>query len=561
MINWLKKNKRKAILVLIILIILVFLLTNLSSSQKQNEFVLHEVSHQNLSRLLAETGTVKQGEEVWLSFGQGGRINNLSVKTGDEVDFNQTLASLEKQSLLLELNRAEESLSLAQLDYQKLLAGLTEEELNYYRVSLNNAATALDNAEAALNDAKLGKSETERQILATRSGIYEDVLNTAIQAVDTGLNSLLFITDIQSEYFTINTQDALTLAGAKARAAYSLLGAENAGYWNKRFLVQQFGGARRLVQEAQSTEEIDQALEATVQAIKDIKETLEAITIAQFTTTDLTLLFTEVTTINNVLAALTAQQQAINNHWVSSENTLNAAIRAVQAAERAVRTAEGNYQLALAQWQMYNREAREEDQALYRARIRQAEAEVQLVQHRLKEADLISPLAGTVVELNKQEGEIVQPGEPVLKIRPEASFQVEVEIYEGDIGLIEVGQLTKVELVAFPDQELIGRVVAIKPAIRLINNVVYYPVLIEFDSDISLLRSGLTADVTIVIEERERVLTVPESALIKKDNQTIVRVVKDGLIEEREVVTGLRGEGFQIEIISGLEVGEQVIIR
>ncbi|MDD5487250.1 MAG: efflux RND transporter periplasmic adaptor subunit [Dehalococcoidales bacterium] len=562
MSNWFSKHKKRITWILIlILIVVLFLIFGLGQGD-QNDLVLHQVNYQDLNRYLFETGTVKQGEEVLLSFNQGGRLKQLSVQEGDTVSANQTLAALERTSLLLERSRAEESLAMVQADYQKLMAGLSAEELKYYQTSLVNAETALVSAEAALSEVQEEAEEVEELLLAERSQIYSSAINDARQAVEVGLNSLFFVTDLQTQYFAVGTQDSLRLAGAKARAAYSLLGENNAHYWSRGSLAQQYGGARGLVIEAESNDQIEEALQALILALQDIRDALDAVTINQISNADLALLHAENTTINNTLAGLTTHQKIIHTHWVASQNSLNAAQRAVQAAERQVQTARGSYDLALAQWEMQTSSPREEDRQLYEARIRQAEADLKLIDQRLSEMVLKAPFEGQVIEINRFTGETVQPGQAVLRLRPAAAFQVEAEVYEGDIGKIRLGQSVQVELIAFPDEVINGRVVLINPATRIINNIVYYPVVIELDETFEGLKAGLTADVKFVLESRENVLTVPESAITTKEGRSIVRLYQaDGLIEEREVIVGVRGEEFRVEIISGLEAGDQVIAR
>lgn len=125
-----------------------------------------------------------------------------------------------------------------------------------------------------------------------------------------------------------------------------------------------------------------------------------------------------------------------------------------------------------------------------------------------------------------------------------------------------MGQAVEVELVAFPNQIISGKIIFINPNDKLINNVVYYPILIELEESLVALKAGLTADVNIILEAKENVLTVPESAIKRDLNKNIVRVLEaDGVIQEREVELGMKGAGFQIEILSGLAAGEKIIAR
>jgi len=563
MFKWLIQNKRKAIFIFLIILVVVLFLSYYLGSKRENNFVVQEIDHQDLANYLSETGTVQQGKEVFLSFNQSGQIDELYVLEGEEVDAGQSLISFDRGALIIELERAQESLVLAQADYQKLLTGLSIEELNYYQVSLQNAEISLNNTRHSLLEAEDEKAETERKVLVERNGLYDGALSTAKQAIDTGLNSLLFLIDIQQEYFPTGTSDALALSAARGQAALSLVGAKNSIYWSKASLLNYFGGARELADQADTIEEIDLALIATIDAIEDVKSALNAVKVLGFSSEDLILLNTEKTSINSILASLMAHQQSISAHWVNSDILIKSAERAIQNMERQVETAQGNYELSLAQWEIKSSPPRAEDEVLYSARVKQAQAEVKLMERRLSEAVLKAPFRGRVVEILKQRGETAQLGQAVVKLRPSASFQIEVDIYEGDIGQVKVGQKTEIELVAFPNMKLFGQVSFIDSSSRLINNVVYYPIKIELNDDsFDNLQTGLTADVKIILESKENVLTVPESALIDKDGRMFVRILTDlKQVEEREIEVGMRGEGFRVEIVSGLTVGEKVIVR
>lgn len=562
MFKWLVKNKKKVSFSLLVAFIALLLLNQYLGSREENNFVVHEVDYQNLARSLSETGTVEQGQEVSLSFNQSGRIDQLLVYEGKDVEAGEPLVSLDRESLLIELERAQESLALAQADYQKLITGLSEEELRYYQTALENAEISLKNAQDSLIEAQDEKEEVEEKVLTERNGLYDAALSAARQSIDTGLNSLLFLVDIQQNYFAVGTHDALALSLARGQAAFSLLGAKDSLYWSKASLLSHFGGARQLVQEADSIDEIDLALAATIEALKDVKTALDAVNIAGFSSGDLSTLNNEKYSINAALASLSAQEQLISAHWVNSDILIKSAERAVQARERQTETAKGNYQLALAQWEMKSGSPRPEDEALYSARVGQARAEVKLVEKRLKEAVLRAPFRGRIVEILKREGEITQPGQIVVRLRPSASFQVEADIYEGDIGQIEVGQSVQIKLIAFPNVVLSGQVSFIDPSSRLINNVVYYPIKVDLDDSDHNLQAGLTADIKVLLESRENVLTIPESSLKTEGDKTFVRVLSDQKeVEEREVEVGMRGEGFWVEVISGLSAGEKVIVR
>jgi len=73
------------------------------------------------------------------------------------------------------------------------------------------------------------------------------------------------------------------------------------------------------------------------------------------------------------------------------------------------------------------------------------------------------------------------------------------------------------------------------------------------------LREGLTVTVSIIIEERSDVLLVPNSAITRKGAETIVQVLKDGVIEERSIQTGISNWQYT-EVTEGLTEGEEIVV-
>jgi multidrug efflux pump subunit AcrA (membrane-fusion protein) len=113
--------------------------------------------------------------------------------------------------------------------------------------------------------------------------------------------------------------------------------------------------------------------------------------------------------------------------------------------------------------------------------------------------------------------------------------------------------------VAFPKQTFEGRVLSIDPAEKIVDNVVYYQVTIDFPDQPMGIRSGMTADIVIETEKKQDILRVAKSAVEVVDGAETVRVVKNGKIENRKITIGLAGDEY-LEIISGLNEGDQVIV-
>ena len=137
-------------------------------------------------------------------------------------------------------------------------------------------------------------------------------------------------------------------------------------------------------------------------------------------------------------------------------------------------------------------------------------------------------------------------------------FEIKVAVYEQDIVNVKVGNDVKIDLVAFPKNAFLGKVLSIDPAETIIDNVVYYEITIDFPDQPEGIRSGMTADITIETNKKDNVLMVPKNVVQNLGGKDLVQVVKNGKIENREIITGLEGNEYY-EVLSGLSDGDTII--
>jgi multidrug efflux pump subunit AcrA (membrane-fusion protein) len=123
-----------------------------------------------------------------------------------------------------------------------------------------------------------------------------------------------------------------------------------------------------------------------------------------------------------------------------------------------------------------------------------------------------------------------------------------------------MGDTAKITLVAFPKQTFEGKVLSIDPAEKIVDNVVYYEVTIDFPNQPNDVKSGMTADIVIETNKKDSVLRVPKNAIENVDGKNIVQViVNKDKIENRQITTGLEGNDYY-EVVSGLSEGDTIIV-
>lgn len=237
----------------------------------------------------------------------------------------------------------------------------------------------------------------------------------------------------------------------------------------------------------------------------------------------------------------------------SRDQQLTSAADRVEAAKKALRIAD-------AQLNKVKAAARVEDVNLIRAQIRQAQASVALVKNQIDHNKIEAPLDGIITEVNYKLGEQTSISKTAIKMMAQDGYEIELDISETDIAKLKIGDTAKITFDAFGDNvKLDGRVASIDPAQTIIQGVIYYQTKIDFMSDQTEIKPGMTATADIETAKKDNALVIPYRAVQEKDGRKIVKVLKNNQPEEKQVEIGLIGDGGQAEVISGISEGDDVI--
>jgi len=206
--------------------------------------------------------------------------------------------------------------------------------------------------------------------------------------------------------------------------------------------------------------------------------------------------------------------------------------------------------------------ASEEDLTMAQVAVDQAQASLELAQLQLEGATITAAFDGVVAFVGAEANEQVAPGSPMIVLIDPSGFHVEVSVDEIDVGQVELEQEARITLDAYPDEELQGHVEYISPVATEDLGAVSYRVRVCFDPTEVPLRSGMTANITVVTDRREGVLLMPSRAIsVDRDAGVfyVERLVDDGEIERVEVEIGIQDATYT-EVLRGLEEGDQLVI-
>ncbi len=222
-----------------------------------------------------------------------------------------------------------------------------------------------------------------------------------------------------------------------------------------------------------------------------------------------------------------------------------------------------------------------------RAQVAQIEAQISRDRTNLSYSKVRSPIDGIVVNRGIDVGQTVAASfqTPTLFqiARDLRRMQIDTSVSEADVGPIQSGQPVRFTVDAFREQDFTAKVRMVRLNPTTQQNVVTYNVVINVDNKDGILLPGMTAQVSIVTNRKERVLRVPSAALRFRPPETDaaaaaaaappekgrrasaqvprVHVIgESGALTPKEIKVGIT-DGRFTEVLEGLAEGDEVVVR
>jgi multidrug efflux pump subunit AcrA (membrane-fusion protein) len=189
-----------------------------------------------------------------------------------------------------------------------------------------------------------------------------------------------------------------------------------------------------------------------------------------------------------------------------------------------------------------------------------AQAKYDAAQAILESLQVKAPFGGVIFAVNAESGATYQAETSLFTIGDPNALEVIANITEEDYPIVSVGQAVELFFDARADVTVQGNVDRIIPK-RIEGDSPRYHIYITLNNVPDGLADGMTADASITITKREDVVCLPRSIVRASGVDKVILKIWNGTAEEsREVTVGLRGDS-DVEILSGLNVGDQVVIQ
>lgn len=453
----------------------------------------------SIADTIEAVGSLESPQRVELSPKSSGRITFLQVREGDSVSAGQVLAQVDPAESDAQVIEAQAALAQAQA---RLSEARLQQDPNSVAVS-----TQVERAEAADRSAQAELERTRRN--------SESQVQTAKAQVD-------------------DAEAKLKIADAQVGNAQAVLSRERATLKNAETRLERMTELHR--QGFIAAQDVDDARTAF-----EVQE--GNVRVAE----------SQVASAGQSRASAATQLEIAKLGHAMAQKTAQSDVAAAEA-----RAVEARSALKVAKANEAQNPAYAENIAALRAAVDAALARLSLARSVHAQTSLTAPMNGVVTERNADPGSLASPGTPVLVVQSlewlffKASLPIEA------VSLVRQGQTVEVTVDGVGGRTFQGEVTHV--------NLVADEQSRQFDVQIRLenpdraLRPGMFGRVKIVTKQVEAKVAVPKEAVQAREGSSTVTVIDSELkAHVREVVTGAT-DGKLVEIVSGVEPGEQVVV-
>lgn len=464
------------------------------------EWVTETVTRGEVAQIMSVSGVIEAENEASLSFPVSGIVREILTEEGAQVEQGHVLATLEQGELTADRQDAYAAFLIAEADRSELMSGLRSEARE-----VTNVAVAIARADLERTIAE----EAEK----VRSA-YRTLLSNDLEALplDRDLND---IPPRITGTYTCDTEGVYSFSVFRSGS--------NSGY---SYRLEKLGSG-------------------TFSAFTESPGPLGVCGLSiQFAVDEVYSNKTWEIQIPNKRSS--AYTTLMNTHALALKQEANRVSEARQALEKALR-----------EQTLENAVPRAEAQSRADAAVIQATARLEAIDARIEERTLRAPFESTVSNIAMTVGEVAADNS--ISLVGNTLFVLTVRIPEIDVTKIQVGQPAEVIFDARANEVVRAQVGFIANAATEIDGVAYFEAKLRFDTPPLWFRSGLNADVNIIIEKRDDVLRIPKRFLTTQGDTTTV-VVPDGALSRRVPVrvSFIGNDGF-VAIHEGLREGDVII--
>lgn len=519
--NWFSKTKLfvaghkigSGIIVIVLLVAVYFAYGAIFNKKTGATYISSAVTKGTITTSVSGSGQVSASNTISLQFKASGTLVYLPVQNGQNVSAGQLIAELDTSDAQKTVRNAQSSLESAQIALQKLEGSST---LTVPKNKQDAIDTLNQDYQSGYNTVSSVFVDLPTIMADLQTAVYGNSLSNSQQNIDFYTNAA-YTYDSNVQQF----RDSLVKSYQTALDGYT----KNFSDYKSTTRFSDNNTIDSIIGETYSTtKDIAQALKDTNNLIQFYKDTLAKNSIKENTTADtqLATINSDASKANSDIVSLLGTQNTIKN----DKNAVANSDLDLQSQQLSLQTSQNSLQDAkdaLADYYIY------------------------------------APFSGTIGKVSVQKLDQVGSGTSVATLITTQKICT-IPLNEVDVSKVQQGQKVVLTFDALPDLTVAGQVATIDPVGTTSQGVVTYNVQINFDTQDTRVKSGMSINAQIITNVKQDVLLVPNSAVKTQGTTKYVQVLANNVPQQKIVTIGLSND-TNTEIVSGLNEGDKVITQ
>lgn len=575
-----KKLIKWLILILIVSgIILFFVFKNKNNIKTEFSYITKVLEKETFEDYVEISGKVVSNYSNIIKAEVSEKALSINVKEGDYVEKNQNLLLLDPSSYNDNILNAKNSLEIANLNLESLKEPANE-------LTILKSEQSIEQAKQNLEELKLKLDRKYDSSLNTLDNVYSSFSDLLLKS-----RNILYLSDL---YITYSENDDEYLENNS-----DIWNVEIPDYWSNLLITSTnfyetkdkedlekyirtatlyYKKAKAIYNENvndyyeinvnSSDLEIENLIEKTKKISDSIYDLLRAENILydfwiDYNKEHLRTIFYSLTNYNNILKQITP---SINAHVLNINNLLYSENGSgILNLKQSILNAKANLKIQEESLLELKKEPDYKDLRSREISVTQARNNLNTLYKNLDKYYIKAPNSGIVASLNVDVGDSVNMNTQILTINSDKKT-IEALVNETYISKIKEGQEVEIKFDIFVNTSFSGEVISVS---RLPEagyaDLTYYKVVVSINNGENLekyneIRDGMNSDIKIIISKKDNLLLVSSFALKEDSDGFYVEVLKNNLPEKKYVKIGDYND-FNYEILSGIEVGDEIITR
>jgi len=549
--SYIKRHKILSLVGVIVLsIILYWAFGGFSSAAQATKYITTDVSKQTIMVTVSGSGQVSATNSVDIKPKVSGDIIWIGVKDGSEVKKGEALFSIDSTDVQKNIRDAESALREAEYSLEQNTAQAPID----YNKKLKTLADSKEDLKNAYDDSFVTVSNAFLNLPSVMT-TAEDILYGTDLSPQSGQWNL----DAYRDVFTAqDDKDRIALFGEIAKRDYKVA----------RDLYNSNLTKFKALTLYSSNEEIGDILEETSNTATAVAQALKS----------------EKNLVDTVIDLAEQRQVKLNSYISGAQTTLttkigiaNTQVSALSTQERSVKNLKDTIletEQAISIYKI-NNESGSDPLALQSERnsVQKKRDTLADLKDSLSDYTIRAPFDGIISSISAEKGDSINSGTVFGSLITKQRI-AEISLNEIDAAKIKIGQKVSFTFDAIPDLSISGKVSAIDSVGAVSQGVVTYTVQMVFDTQDERIKPGMSVSASIIVDMKQDVLAVPNSAIKTQGNISYVQVlgtIPSGanaaqgfetkeIPQEKTIEVGIASDTYT-EVLSGLTEGEHIISR